>query len=97
LTDFLKEAEAHFPYTRALRRDLHAHPELGFREVRTSGIVARELETLGLEVRKGVGKTGVVALLEGAKPGPPCFCASIWTPFQSRRKRGRHTHRPLPA
>lgn len=46
------------------------HPELGFREIRTGGIVAKELEALGLEVTKGVGKTGVVSLLEGAKPGP---------------------------
>jgi amidohydrolase len=70
VTDFLKEAQAQFSYTQSLRRGLHAHPELGFREVRTSGIVARELEALGLEVRKGVGKTGVVALLEGSTPGP---------------------------
>jgi amidohydrolase len=69
MTDFLEEAKTQFPYTQALRRDLHAHPELGFREVRTSGIVARELESLGLEVRKGVGKTGVVALLDGASRG----------------------------
>lgn len=46
------------------------HPELGFREFRTSGIVAKELEALGIEVTKGMGKTGVVGLLEGAKPGP---------------------------
>jgi amidohydrolase len=46
------------------------HPELGFREIRTGGIVAKELEALGIEVTKGVGKTGIVGLLEGAKPGP---------------------------
>jgi amidohydrolase len=46
------------------------HPELGFREIRTGGIVAKELEALGIEVTKGVGKTGVVGFLEGAKPGP---------------------------
>jgi len=70
MTDFLQEAKAYFPYTQSMRRDFHIHPELGFREVRTAGIVARELEALGLEVTKGVAKTGVVALLEGAKPGP---------------------------
>jgi amidohydrolase len=70
LTDFLKQAEELFPYTQAMRRDFHMHPELGFREIRTGGIVARELEDLGLEVTKGVGKTGVVGFLEGAKPGP---------------------------
>jgi amidohydrolase len=46
------------------------HPELGFREFRTGGIVAKELESLGIEVTKGVGRTGVMGLLEGAKPGP---------------------------
>ena len=54
----------------ARRRDFHRHPELGFQEIRTAGIVANELNTLGLEVRTGVGRTGVVGLLEGDKPGP---------------------------
>ena len=49
----------------ALRRDLHAHPELGFEEVRTSGIVADLLETFGCEVHRGIGGTGVVGLLKG--------------------------------
>jgi hippurate hydrolase len=47
----------------ALRRDLHAHPELGFEEVRTSGIVAQWLEDAGIEVHRGIGKTGVVGIL----------------------------------
>ncbi|MBW3637197.1 MAG: amidohydrolase [Armatimonadetes bacterium] len=54
----------------ALRRDFHAHPELGFEEVRTAGIVAQRLRDLGLEVRENVGRTGVVGLLKGAKNGP---------------------------
>ena len=54
----------------AWRRDLHRHPELGFAEVRTAGIVARHLSELGLEVQTGIGKTGVVGLLEGRQPGP---------------------------
>lgn len=70
MPDFLQQARELFPYTQSLRRDFHMHPELGFREIRTGGIVARELEALGIEVTKGVGKTGVVGLLEGAKPGP---------------------------
>jgi amidohydrolase len=70
LTDFLKQAQELFPYTQAMRRDFHRHPELGFREIRTGGIVAKELEELGIEVTKGVGKTGVVGFLEGARPGP---------------------------
>ena len=70
MVDFLAQAESLFEYTKALRRDFHMYPELGFREFRTSGIVAKELEALGIEVTKGVGKTGVVGLLEGAQPGP---------------------------
>src|SRR5579875_3265190 len=53
----------------ATRRDLHEHPELAFEEVRTSGIVAGRLRALGLEVRTGVAKTGVVGTLKGGKPG----------------------------
>jgi amidohydrolase len=53
-----------------LRHDLHRHPELGNRETRTAGVVARELERLGLEVRTGVAKTGVVGVLRGKRPGP---------------------------
>ncbi len=70
MSNFLQHAEELFPYAQTLRRDFHRHPELGFREVRTGGIVAKELEALGIEVTKGVGKTGVVGYLEGAKPGP---------------------------
>ena len=69
MVDFLTEAKSLFEYTQSMRRDFHLHPELGFREVRTGGIVAKELEALGIEVTKGVGKTGVVGLLEGARPG----------------------------
>ncbi len=54
----------------AWRRDFHRHPELGFQEFRTSGIVAKHLSSLGMEVQTGVGKTGVVGLLEGSQPGP---------------------------
>jgi amidohydrolase len=54
----------------AWRRDIHQHPELGDQETRTSGIVAEHLRSLGLEVRTGVARTGVVAVLKGAKPGP---------------------------
>jgi len=68
--NFLQQAKDLFPYTQSLRRDFHMHPELGFNEIRTGGIVAKELESLGIEVTKGVGKTGVVGLMEGAKPGP---------------------------
>ncbi|MEK6286526.1 MAG: amidohydrolase [Acidobacteriota bacterium] len=53
------------------RRDFHMHPELSNREERTSRVVAERLRALGLdEVKTGVGKYGVVALLKGSKPGP---------------------------
>jgi len=69
MPEILKAAEALSKYTQDLRRDFHAHPELGFHEIRTSGIVARELTSLGLDVQTGIGGTGVVALLEGKKAG----------------------------
>lgn len=47
----------------ALRRDLHAHPEIAFQETRTAALVAAELESYGLEVHRGLAKTGVVGLL----------------------------------
>lgn len=51
------------------RRDIHQHPELGEQEVRTAALVAEHLESLGLDVRTEVGRTGVVGILKGAKPG----------------------------
>ncbi|KAA0699088.1 amidohydrolase [Neorhizobium sp. P12A] len=52
------------PFLTALRHNLHAHPELGFEEERTSDIVAELLEELGIEVHRGLGKTGVVGKLQ---------------------------------
>jgi amidohydrolase len=65
-----RSAQAVMPKVIACRRDLHEHPELGNREVRTSKVVADTLRALGLEVRTNVGRTGVVAVLRGGKPGP---------------------------
>jgi len=53
----------------AIRRDLHAHPEIGFEEVRTSGIVAEKLAQWGIEVHRGLGGTGVVGVLKGKGNG----------------------------
>ncbi|MFT3941620.1 M20 aminoacylase family protein [Rhodopseudomonas sp.] len=53
----------------AIRRDLHAHPEIGFEEVRTSGIVAEKLGQWGIEVHRGIGGTGVVGVLKGKGEG----------------------------
>jgi amidohydrolase len=52
------------------RRDIHEHPELGNREFQTAAKIAAHLQSLGIEVKTGVGKTGVVGLLKGGKPGP---------------------------
>ncbi len=52
-----------------LRRDIHAYPELGFEEVRTSGIVADRLRRLGYEVRTGIAQTGVLGILRTGRPG----------------------------
>src|SRR6188474_3174219 len=54
----------------AWRRDIHEHPELGNNEYRTAKLIADHLRTLGIEVKEGVGKTGVVGILKGGKPGP---------------------------
>ncbi len=54
----------------AIRRDLHAHPEIGFEEERTSAIVAEQLESFGIEIHRGIGGTGVVGILEGQREGP---------------------------
>src|SRR6188474_3480482 len=54
----------------AWRRDIHEHPELGNNEHRTAKLIADHLRTLGIEVKEGVGKTGVVGILKGARPGP---------------------------
>jgi amidohydrolase len=54
----------------AWRRDLHQHPELSNREVRTAGVVAGHLHELGLKVQTGVAHTGVVGLLDTGHPGP---------------------------
>lgn len=56
--------EDDLPFLMALRRDLHAHPELGFEEERTAGIVARLLDDAGITVHRGLGDTGVVGTLQ---------------------------------
>jgi amidohydrolase len=65
-----KAAEGLMPTVVTWRRDLHAHPELGNQETRTSAFLAGELRRMGYEVRTGVAKTGIVAVLKGGRPGP---------------------------
>lgn len=59
-----------FPKLVETRRDIHAHPELSNEEERTAALVADRLRELGLEVKTGVAKHGIVALLDSGKPGP---------------------------
>jgi len=68
--DIEERAQAIAPALIALRRDIHAHPEIGFETVRTAALVAAELERIGLKPQRGVGRTGVVAEIAGGEPGP---------------------------
>ncbi|WP_165324939.1 amidohydrolase [Rhizorhabdus phycosphaerae] len=52
-----------------MRRDLHAHPELGFEETRTASLVAEKLRQWGIEAFEGIGGTGVVGVIKGKRPG----------------------------
>jgi amidohydrolase len=70
MTDFRAEAEAMRGQLIAWRRDFHMHPELAFKEQRSAGIIEQYLQRLGYQVRTGVARTGVIALLEGEQPGP---------------------------
>ncbi|HRX84077.1 MAG TPA: amidohydrolase [Phycisphaerae bacterium] len=72
MLDFTGDIEAILPEVVALRHDLHAHPELAYCEERTSGKVLEQLRSLaGLEIQDGLaGGTGIVATLNGDKPGP---------------------------
>lgn len=70
MKNFRSQIQALYPEMVALRRDFHRFPEIAFEEVRTAGIIAQYLTELGLEVQTGVGKTGVVGILEGNHDGP---------------------------
>ena len=64
------QAAALQPAMVAIRRDLHAHPELAFSETRTAGVVAAELARIGIPHVTGIGRTGVVGTIRGGAPGP---------------------------
>ena len=68
-SDIAARISAVMPKVVAWRRDIHQHPELSNREVRTAKIVADHLRALGLDVRTGVARTGVVGVLRGGRPG----------------------------
>jgi amidohydrolase len=68
MNDMMEKAIAINDWVSALRRDFHEHPEVSGEEMRTSGIVAKELETMGIAILR-IGKTGVLGTLEGVSPG----------------------------
>ncbi len=65
----IDQLRAHHPELTAIRRDIHAHPEMGLEEVRTAALVAAKLREWGIEVTEGVGGTGVVGTIRGTLPG----------------------------
>ena len=92
------ELQASYLHTKviAVRRDLHQHPELAFDEQRTARVVAQVLSGLGSEVQTGVGKTGVVGLLEGSQPGPTIMvrCDMDALPIDERSSAAYVSQRP---
>jgi amidohydrolase len=64
-----EQIQGYLPELAAIRRDIHAHPEMGLEEVRTAALVAGKLREWGIEVTEGVGGTGVVGTVKGALPG----------------------------
>ena len=95
-----KAAEALQAKLIALRRDFHMHPEVSNREEGTARIITKKLRGLGLEVRSGVAKHGIVAVLKGSKPGPVVawradmdalpVTSTINTPYKSRNEGVHH-------
>ncbi len=69
-SDVARATERIAPRMIELRHDIHQHPELSNRETRTADIVARQLKGLGMEVRTGIARTGVIGILRGGRPGP---------------------------
>src|SRR5512139_3072561 len=99
MSDTLRQAvEALTPDIVAWRRDFHRHPELGFEEVRTSGIVAERLKALGLDaVRAGVGRTGVVGVLKAARPeGEPVLLRADMDALPVQEESGREYGSTVP-
>jgi metal-dependent amidase/aminoacylase/carboxypeptidase family protein len=82
LDDWLGAHHAEFT---AIRRDIHAHPELGLEEHRTAQLVADRLREWGVEVTENIGQTGVVGTIRGTRPGQRAIglradmdCAGSW-------------------
>src|SRR5690606_31767900 len=90
LPELLAQSDA----MRVLRRDIHAHPELCFQEERTSDMVAHTLAAWGIEVHRGLGKTGVVGVIQG-RPGQRAIglCADMDALPKTERNQFAHASR----
>jgi hypothetical protein len=91
------DAEAELTMLKALRRDFHANPELGFEEERTSAIVREKLLEAGIEVVGGLGKTGLVGTLKVGDGNRAHRCARIWMRSLCRRSPTGLTNPLFPA
>lgn len=97
-TDTKARLDALQPELVAIRRDIHAHPEMGMEEVRTSALVASTLRGWGLDVTEGVGKYGVVATLKGRQPGQRAIgLRRTWMRCRSPRRRACRMPRRMSA
>ena len=77
----------------SLRHTIHQNPEMGNQEFKTAALVAEQLKSLGLEVRTHVGKTGVVAVLKGALPGPVMALRADMDALPVKEMTGQQSHR----
>jgi metal-dependent amidase/aminoacylase/carboxypeptidase family protein len=87
--NLIEEIVENSPSIRDIRRDIHAHPELAFEENRTSDLVAQLLESWGIPVHRGFGKTGLV--------GARWACAPTWTRCPCTRSTSSATRASIPA
>ena len=84
------------PHVKAIRHQIHANPELGMQEVKTSALIQQELTRIGIPFRAPVANTGVVGLITGGKPGP---CVALRAdmdalPIQETTRPALAVHRP---
>ena len=70
---FIEKIKEFYPEMKAIREDLHRHPELSYQEVRTSAIVMKKLKEYGVDELEQVWNTGVVALIKGNRGEGKCI------------------------
>ena len=85
----IEDIAEHAPEIAALRREIHAHPELNYEEVRTAALVVRQLEAWGIEVHRGIATTGVVGLVHGRDGGRSGRAVGLRADMDAPAKRRR--------